>query len=556
MTAISAGQTSFFSIPVGQVAQISGNGIAVLMNPVSSPISINGSGILGPFGFLRIVSLGAISDLDYTVGPPPANSVGVGSGGGAAPAISFSTTIPLAGTSTMAKQTVTGPIAFAPADGAVPGASCIAVLVANGTNTPTFTGGFAAADAEWGSSLGYVNTAGYTNVIQFWYDGAGYRYSISQPATQVIAAAPSTGISMSGPTTGVTGVASSNFTLAFTPGGSTAPAVVITPSDGGAGGTFNPASRTTAGTFTYTPSGTGARTISVTNNAGLTNPSNITYTVTAALAAPGAPSLVATAGVASASIAITAGSGGAASGYTVTSNPAGGVDSAAGTTTSPRTITGLTGGTAYTFTATATNGTGTSAASAASNSVTPTAATGGGTAGDVARMSVLSATTVETGDATAGWNYTGTGTGFVNGGVSSTALAAGTDGSVSATINTPAGIGMVGFRTVLPASVPANDYSNYAAGIYADVGGTNLYKVVVGGTVVVATTARAPVAGDKQRVHRVGTSFLYEVSSDGGTTWNTIHTSTSASQLALYPSIIVTNATNSMVKDVRLFSGA
>jgi hypothetical protein len=90
------------------------------------------------------------------------------------------------------------------------------------------------------------------------------------------------------------------------------------------------------------------------------------------LKAPDAPTIgTATAGAGSASVAFTAPAnvgGSAITGYTVISSPGSIIGTGA---SSPVTVSGLTNGTAYTFTVVATNAYGTGPASAASNSVTP-----------------------------------------------------------------------------------------------------------------------------------------------------------------------------------------
>lgn len=84
-----------------------------------------------------------------------------------------------------------------------------------------------------------------------------------------------------GPSTGFSGVASDNFTVQLLSGQTVPAPVAITPDDGGDGGTFTPASVTlpadtpgASATFTYTAASSGSKTISVTNDGGLTNPAS------------------------------------------------------------------------------------------------------------------------------------------------------------------------------------------------------------------------------------------------------------------------------------------
>jgi hypothetical protein len=91
---------------------------------------------------------------------------------------------------------------------------------------------------------------------------------------------------LTGPTTGVVGVASTNFTVALAAGVTVSGTVTITPADGGGGGSFSAAtvSLTNAApsaTFTYTPSTTGVKTISTTNSSTLIDPASLSYNSTA-----------------------------------------------------------------------------------------------------------------------------------------------------------------------------------------------------------------------------------------------------------------------------------
>ncbi len=155
----------------------------------------------------------------------------------------------------------------------------------------------------------------------------------------------------------------------------------------------NGGSAITGYTVTSSPGGiTATGATSPINVTGLTNGTAYTFTVIATNAVgnsvassastgvtpvspntvPGPPtSVVATAGNASASVAFVAPSnngGSAITGYTVTSSPGGITATGA---TSPINVTGLTNGTAYTFTVIATNAVGNSVASSASTAVTP-----------------------------------------------------------------------------------------------------------------------------------------------------------------------------------------
>jgi hypothetical protein len=161
--------------------------------------------------------------------------------------------------------TLSSPVTVTPDDGGVGGLfSPSSVVLSSGSASATFTyhpthyGAITLSVTNSGTLIDPANIA-FTCVVSF-YD-------------------------LTGPSSGASGTPSTNFTVALPGGGAVVGTVTVTPHDGGGGGTFTPttvslSTGAPSATFTYTPASLGAKTISVTNNGGLTNPGSLTYTVT------------------------------------------------------------------------------------------------------------------------------------------------------------------------------------------------------------------------------------------------------------------------------------
>ena len=219
-------------------------------------------------------------------------------------------------------------------------------------------------------------------------------------------------LTIPGVPTGVTAVAGNaratvSFTVPVSNGGSPITGYTVTSTPAG-GVDSNGGTTSTTHLITGLVNGTPYTfTVRATNAVGPgvpSAPSNSVTPSTAATTAPGAPTgVTAATGNAQAIVNFTApadNGGSPITGYTVTSTPAGGVDSNAGTTSTTHLITGLVNGTPYTFTVRATNAVGPGLPSAPSNSVTPSATA-------VARLS-FSVPTLNAGSAAVGQTLPGT----------------------------------------------------------------------------------------------------------------------------------------------------
>lgn len=161
-------------------------------------------------------------------------------------------------------STVPGPITITPDDGGAGGTFApVSVILTTSSASATFT----YTPASYGAkTISTTNSGTLINPAPVTFTPVAGTYTLT------------------GPSMGTISVASTNFTVALPVGAPVIGTVVVTPHDGGDGGTFTPTTvnLTTAApsvTFTYTPASAGTKTINVTNNGGLTNPANLTYTV-------------------------------------------------------------------------------------------------------------------------------------------------------------------------------------------------------------------------------------------------------------------------------------
>lgn len=281
----------------------------------------------------------------------------------------------------------------------VPGAPTgVSAVAGNALATVTFT----APASDGGSAItGYTatsNPSGFTGngsaspiTVTGLINGTAYTFTVTAtnsigtgPASSASnSITPSTSLTVPGAPTGVSATggyekATVTFIAPVNNGGSSITGYTVTSNPGGFTGTGSASPVTVNGlpaliSYTFT--------VTATNAIGEGPASSASNSVTPTTV-PGSPTIgTATKGNAQASVSFTApvsDGGSAIISYTITSNPG----SKTGTSTvSPITVTGLTNGTAYTFTVAATNANGTGSASTASNSITPSTVPGAPTIG-------------------------------------------------------------------------------------------------------------------------------------------------------------------------------
>uniref|UniRef100_UPI0039AFD148 beta strand repeat-containing protein n=1 Tax=Shewanella baltica TaxID=62322 RepID=UPI0039AFD148 len=262
----------------------------------------------------------------------------------------------------------------------VPGAPTVAIATAGDTQAsvaftaPSFSGGATVTGYTVTVSpadVGPVNGAGSPILVAGLTNGVAYNFTVT--ATNSAGTGSSSAASNAA-------VPKATQTITFpNPGAQnfgTSPTLTAT-ADSGLTPTFTSSTTgvcaiTTGGALTFVTAGNCTINAEQAGNGSYLPATQVSRTFTINPILPGAPTAVtAVAGDSSASVSFTApisNGGSAITSYAVIASPGGATVNG---TASPITFSGLTNGTAYTFTVTATNAAGTSVVSAASNSVTP-----------------------------------------------------------------------------------------------------------------------------------------------------------------------------------------
>jgi len=280
-----------------------------------------------------------------------------------------------------------GPVTASPTVPAAP--TAVSAVAGDGQATVSWT-----APSDGGSPItGYtvtsspgsivMNTGASPVTVTGLTDGVAYTFTVT--ATNSVGTGPSSSASSPVTPAAAPTVPGAPTAVSGTPGNTEAIVSWTAPSNGGSAITGYTVTASPGGATATTAGATSAAvtnlsngisytfTVTATNSIGTGAPSDPSASVTPNPTVPDAPTGAnAVAGDGQATVSWTAGDdgGSAITGYTVTTSPGGATTSASGTSVL---VTGLTDGTAYTFTITATNGIGTSSASDPSSPVTPTA---------------------------------------------------------------------------------------------------------------------------------------------------------------------------------------
>ncbi len=407
--------------------------------------------------------------------------------------------------------------------GSCPTSECLATTSPSGpwnsSSSATFAwalvpngGGFdvEAATSSKSSEFGCnSNTMNYTLTY-------GSIQSAPPPPPQAhVPGAPTIGTATAG-----AGLASVSFTAPASNGGATITGYRVTSSPGAhtATGASSPIVVTglTNGTaYTFT--------VAAINSVGTGSASSASNSVTP-VTVPGAPVIgVASAGDTTATVSFSApasNGGSAITGYSVTSSPDGIVATGS---SSPIAVTGLTNGTAYTFTVKATNAVGTSVASAASNSVTPQVGLtvadaptiGTATAGNGNASVTFTAPANDGGSAITGYVVTSTPGSFTGSGSASPIVVSGLTNGTAYTFTVTAinGVGTsadsAASNSVTPAVPPRTVVDILDLAPNSSTGNFDLGAFPAGGVTLSGTTLYGTASGgganNKGTIYRVGT---------------------------------------------------